>query len=51
MSEENKTVELKEDDLSKIAGGKLIPCDSCFSPVIPDGNGLYICKVCGYSTK
>ena len=33
MPEENKTVELKEDDLQKINGGNMVPvykkCDHC----------------------
>lgn len=51
MPEENKTVELKEEDLAKVAGGKMVPCDYCGCGVIPNGNGIYTCNKCGFSNK
>ena len=49
MSEEKEVVELKEEDLVYVAGGKSIPCDYCGCSVIPNANGKYTCKKCGFS--
>ena len=58
MSEENKTVELNEDELDKVVGGEKIitsfHCPYCDSLLYEDNNDGYIYCLhpnCGYKTR